>query len=250
MNRFVLFGSIILAAFGGFLLYRLGAELLRPDNLYISCHIGWVLGLLAWSLYGGFLARSPLPGDAAVGQRQEQLLLGGCSLLLLAAFILAGQGRLLGGNPTWQVFPFLPLKSVLVQSAMAAGIVVVPLWCCHLLLQRLLPLRSPLLLPLVAMLTGIGLVLLYRLGPDIAIKRQAVGFTYLYWNQYISFLVSLLAFVAALFLLTPQRLERKEGGVRSFDVCCHLFLFNCAALTKGLGLNYLGPCRASKCNVA
>ncbi len=232
MNRFVLFGSILLAALGGFLLYRLGAELLRPDNLYRTCHIGWVLGLFAWSLYAGVLARSPRPGDAVAGRRQEQLLLGGCSLLLFAAFVLAGQGRLLGGNPAWQVLPFLPLKSVLVQSVMAAGIVVTPLWLCHLLLQRLLPLRSPLLLPLVSMLSGIGLVLLFRLGPDIAIKRQAVGFTYLFWNQYISFIVSILAFVVSLFLLTPQRLERLTRKPYIYALGCVVLISVTALIGK------------------
>lgn len=186
----------------------MGSALVDPGNLYYASHVAVVLGLLAWTTYTGALTIDRRLEDARSIRIQELIALSGLSLLLIAAFVVAGQGRLLSGGKPWNVFPFLQGWSVLSFSFLAAFIYLLPIWITHILLNYKLPLRSPALLPLASMLVGIGLILLYRLGPDIAIKRSAVGFNYLFWTQYRSVVISLVAFVAALLFFTPQRLER------------------------------------------
>ena len=63
----------------------------------------------------------------------------------------------------------------------------------HLILRRLIPSSDPLLFPLVILLTGIGLVILYRLGPDIARLRGNPSFFKLAIRQYIWVCIGLIA---------------------------------------------------------
>lgn len=217
----------------GLFLYRMVNALFVPGNLYYTCHVLLVLGLLAWIGLIGLLAMGDNSLEVGPSARiREMLALAGLSIIILGAFVLAGQGRLLSGGEPWSVFPFLQSRNVFALSFSAALIYLFPIWSLHILLNFRLPQRSPALLPLAAMLAGIGLVLLYRLGPDIAIKRNAVGFTYLFWNQYLSLAVSLFAFIMALFFFTPQRIERLTRKRYIYALGCVLLICVTAVIGK------------------
>ncbi|CAG37154.1 related to cell division protein (FtsW) [Desulfotalea psychrophila LSv54] len=204
----VLLLKVVLLCLAGLLLYRIGSALFIGHNFHFTCHVIVIVALLSWLCATLYLWTEGEKPEAAAIRRNEAISLMGFSIILLALFVLAGQGRLLHGGEHWNTFPFLPGISVFSQSLLAVGLYLVPIWLIHLFLNIKIPLRASPLLPMVTMLVGTGLVLLYRLGPDIAIKSHKAGFTFLFWNQYISFLFSLIAFMVALLYLTPQRIER------------------------------------------
>ena len=76
----------------------------------------------------------------------------------------------------------------------------------HLFLRIKLPDFDPLLLPLSAFLTGIGLVVLYRLGPDIAILHKKVGYLSQLRGQFRWLLPSIVLMMFVSWWLTPKRL--------------------------------------------
>lgn len=76
----------------------------------------------------------------------------------------------------------------------------------HILLRKKLPDADPLLLPLSAFLTGIGLVMLYRLGPDIAVIHKKAGYLSQLSGQFRWLLLSVAAMIFTIWWLTPKRL--------------------------------------------
>ncbi|MDX1686575.1 MAG: FtsW/RodA/SpoVE family cell cycle protein [Candidatus Promineifilaceae bacterium] len=97
---------------------------------------------------------------AAVGERrgrQERLLLGLAALFIFTnalALSIALEGRLQWTH-LWAPAGWLLLMTI-----------------AHLLLQRLLPQRDPLLLPLFALLSGWGLILIDRLAPNFLWRQS------------------------------------------------------------------------------
>jgi len=76
----------------------------------------------------------------------------------------------------------------------------------HLFIRWKLPDSDPLLLPLSAFLTGIGLVVLYRLGPDIAIVHNKIGYLSQLRGQFRWLLLAIVAMMFIVWWLTPRRL--------------------------------------------
>ena len=104
-------------------------------------------------------------------------------------------------------FPWLTAWGPLGQ-ALSAGVVFAGLmWIMHGFLNKALPERDPWLLPLAGLLSGLGLVLLYRLGPDIAQVRRTSGFAGLFGLQARSFALSLLIMIFSVKYFTKERLE-------------------------------------------
>jgi cell division protein FtsW (lipid II flippase) len=140
-------------------------------------------------------------------RRAELLALAGAGALTFTGFLLIAQGRLLAGKTAVALFPFYFAETMTGQAVLAAAFVIAGFFILHRLLCFAVPERNPALFPLAAMLAAIGLMLLFRLGPDIAALRHKPGFTLLFWNQFRSFLVSLGVFGASLFVFTPKRLN-------------------------------------------
>jgi len=87
-------------------------------------------------------------------------------------------------------------------------IYVLSFYLVHLLLRRKLEDVDPLLLPLVALLTGVGLVILYRLSPDLATTYRTPGHRLLMVKQLIWTAVGLtIGLLGVVYLLTDERLK-------------------------------------------
>ena len=76
----------------------------------------------------------------------------------------------------------------------------------HLLIRWKLPNSDPLLLPLSAFLAGIGLVVLYRLGPDIAIAHNKIGYLSQLRGQFRWLILAVASMMFVIWWLTPKRL--------------------------------------------
>ena len=63
----------------------------------------------------------------------------------------------------------------------------------HFAVKKIIPQSDPFLLPLTAFLSGIGLVMLYRLSPDIAIIRQSPFLSRLFMRQLVWLVIGLAA---------------------------------------------------------
>lgn len=104
--------------------------------------------------------------------RTEKKLLGFTLLVTALGFLIVvlsfvergGLGSLAGRvkGPALGEFSTLPL-AVLSATVLAAAA-----WGSHLVVRRALPTADPYLLPLAVFLSGLGLVLLFRLAPDVA----------------------------------------------------------------------------------
>jgi cell division protein FtsW (lipid II flippase)/cell division protein FtsI/penicillin-binding protein 2 len=92
------------------------------------------------------------------GTRREQVLLG-----LSIAFVLAGAATLALAQPQIAPGPLVALSALFVVAFGSA----------HLLLNRMLPQRDPYLLPIAALLTGWGLLLVARLAPGFLARQMA-----------------------------------------------------------------------------
>lgn len=166
-------GLLVVLVLGG---YRLAQLVLVPKNLFLFFNGLLVLCLAAWSgvtSIGG-LGKQSEEGTGTVRFFEFRALVG-MSLIILVAFVLAGQGRILAGKQVANVLPFAVGGGMLGQSLVAAGMFLLCIWILHFLLCRMAPRRDPALLPMIAMLSGIGLLLLFRLGPDIAMIRSPLS---------------------------------------------------------------------------
>jgi len=61
----------------------------------------------------------------------------------------------------------------------------------HLAVKKVIPKVDPFLLPLTAFLTGIGLIMLYRLSPDVAVIRQSASLHKLFTKQFVWVIIGL-----------------------------------------------------------
>ena len=209
LKQKILYPALVtILIFVALVFYRLAGRLLEPVNLFHMAHGLWILLLLGWAgftVYGGLAGRQKNAGQGLAAN--ELFNLAGCCVLLMAGFLLAGQGRLLAGNQVADLFPFHLTDSTALQSLAAGGMVVAGLGLALVAARFKVPGHNPALLPLAAMLAGLGLILLFRLGPDIAELRHRPAFTLLFWRQFRSFLISVFVFAAALWYFTPARLE-------------------------------------------
>lgn len=99
----------------------------------------------------------PMAATGVSSARQERLLLGLAALFIFSnalALSLAVEGRL-----QWAHF-WAPAGWLLLMAA------------AHLLLQRFVPRRDPVLLPLFALLSGWGLILIDRLAPNFLWRQS------------------------------------------------------------------------------
>ncbi|HID69948.1 MAG TPA: FtsW/RodA/SpoVE family cell cycle protein [Desulfobacterales bacterium] len=238
MKQWLLFflglGLLVILSLGG---YRLAQLVLAPQNLFLFFNRIFILCLAVWAgvtSIGG-LGKPAEEGHGTVRFLEFRALVG-MSLLVLAAFVLAGQGRILAGKELVNVLPFAVGGGMLGQSLTAAGMFLICIWGLHFLLCKMVPGRDPALLPMIAMLSGIGLLLLFRLGPDIATIRGRQGFEQLFWSQFRSFLVSLVVFIGSLWFFRRQRLERLTQKRYIYALACILLI----ALTALFGTEMHG----------
>jgi len=73
------------------------------------------------------------------------------------------------------------------------GVFALMFFISHFAVKKFIPKFDPFLLPLTAFLTGIGLVMLYRLSPDVAVIRQAPSLHKLFIKQFAWVIVGLTA---------------------------------------------------------
>lgn len=205
-----LFKAVLLCALL-ILAYGLGQWLLKPEVFFRAGHLLFMLALLSWSLVAALdMCRRQERATAAKRSENAREAWGllGVSLLILGAFVLAGQGRALSGNAPARAVAWWPFSSHLGQAGLAGGSFVGLLWLVHLCFRKLVPERDPWLFPLVCLLCGIGLVFLYRLGPDIAAHRGLAGFEHLFQLQLRSLGISLCILLGSVAFFSPARLER------------------------------------------
>jgi cell division protein FtsW (lipid II flippase) len=201
----LVFGLLIAVA-----LYRVAQRIQQPEVLFQLFQASFLLLLAAWIARTGLrMLRGGASGlsDGRGAARTEAGLLAGVTLLVLTAFMLVGVSRELQEKVPALALPGLAGYGHHVQALAAASFYVLLLWLLHILMCRLIPLRDPWLFPLAGLICGLGLVFIYRLGPDIAAARKAAGFENLFKNQMVSLCASLGVFLGALTFLGGARIE-------------------------------------------
>lgn len=182
----------------------------RPDVFFYLAHLGFILSLLAYTLW---LASGIWHWDrreAALHDHvdmTEAVALGAVALLVWMAFLLCAWTRIGSADAPSKLIPWLPGGGHLIQAAiagLAANLLIAGL---HLFSRKTMPSRDPWLLPLASILAGTGLVLLFRLGPDIARIRGIAGFDHLFGLQLRSLFLSAIVFALAALWCTSARLE-------------------------------------------
>jgi cell division protein FtsW (lipid II flippase) len=197
-------------------LFRLWQLILKPAVLYYLAHLAFILSLLgftAWLAYEIWQwdrHRSAIKGNA---DTVEAIALGGVIVLVVAAFVLCGWSRSGTGNQPTDLIPWMMGRSEMVQALVAGLAFSLLIGALHLILRKILPDRDPWLLPLASILSGTGLAMLFRLGPDIARIRGIAAFDHLFQLQFRSLVLSaaVLAFSVTWFSLTRlESLSRKR----------------------------------------
>lgn len=191
-------------------LVRLGQSFVRPDMLFYLAHLVFILALLGYTFWLAIEIRRwdrqrPTPHGST--DTMEAIALGATVILVWAAFILCAWTRTGNGNTTADLIPGLSGSSHMTQAAVAGLAVALLITVLHLFSRKTLPTRDPWLLPLVSILTGTGLVLLFRLGPDIGRIRGIAAFDHLFRLQFRSLSLSAIVFAFAVVWFTPARLE-------------------------------------------
>ena len=242
IRKIIYSAGALLGLAGLVLLYRLTGLLLQPANLFHAAGALWTLLLLCWSVWTVMIGLRNQNSTPLSANRTERLALAGAGLLIGGGFLLAAWSRLLLGREPAALFPFPVPGGMIGQALLGAGLVITALSVLHLLLCRVLPQRNPALFPLAAMLSGIGLLLLFRLGPDIAVLRHRSGFSLLFWRQARSWLISLAVFAASLWFFTPRRLneltqKRYVYGLASIVLIAVTALFGTEMHGRRLAIN-------------
>jgi len=191
-------------------LYRLGQKILQPDILFKIANVIFLLMLAGWTAWmaTGMLRsdKSKLNQDHSASTK-ETIALASVTFLIAIAFLLTAQSKILMDKPTVSSIPWVSGAGHFAQAIVAAFVFSVLLWLLFTFCKNAIPKHDPWILPLAGFLCGIGLVLLFRLGPDIAEVRGSVGFQLLFWNQLRSFTLSLLVFIFSIYYFTDLRLE-------------------------------------------
>ncbi len=115
------------------------------------------------------------------------------------------------------------------EELLALAVFALSLLLAHAVLRTFRPRADPTLLPAAALLTGIGMVLSFRLAPDLAVHSARAGFAELGW-RHLAFAAAgppLAAAVAAL---------AGSGLLRSVERCRWLLLGACAAVMVVIGV--------------
>lgn len=205
--KILFFALLLLAA------YRLVQKITQPDILFKIAHCFFLLLVCCWTAWMAatlWKSGTAPPGDpppVAMRSRESFALLG-VTALSITAFILVAQSRLLAGKPPVESIPWVYGFGHFVP-AMAAGLAfVLLLWLFFGFLNKTVPGHDPWLFPLAAFLTAVGLVLLYRLAPDLDTIFIGKGYGRLFVRQFRSLAVSLLVFYISIRWFTFQRIER------------------------------------------
>ena len=210
IRRWKLFLKILVFLLVVLGLYRLGEKIMRQEVLFHLERLVWTVSLLGWTLWMGvgvFKEKSGKVLNRGVSDLKEAKALIGVSVLIPAAFLITAHGRYIAGKSGGAMIPWLENAGELAHAILAGCFLAALIWALHLLLRKAVPTRDPYLFPLACMLFGFGLVLLFRLAPDIAKVRGISGFQHIFWFQLRSLGISLLVFLFSIYFFTHRRLE-------------------------------------------
>jgi len=210
----------------GLLLYRLGQKALEAQVLFHTACLLWlVLNLVFLSgLFAGPISRVGL----RPATREARLLLG-AGVLTLLAFLLTAHAWVLKGVAPPALFLLLPAAGAYTQAAAGACVYILLVWLSHAYLNQRCPARDPRLFPTAVLLCGFGLVLIFRLAPDVAQVLGKPGIESWFWLQLRSVTVGIFVFVASLWFFSPERIE-SLARKRYISVLASVILISVTAL--------------------
>ncbi|MFH2093173.1 MAG: FtsW/RodA/SpoVE family cell cycle protein [Pseudomonadota bacterium] len=197
-----LFAAVFIFLF----VYRVFQKITEPRVLFQFCHLIFIVCLLAWGLLISWQTLFIKPFARIVELTEIKNLLM-VSMLITASFVLTAVSFALRGRETSQTHFLIPYDSLFIQAFLYAGIFIVLIWMGHAFFNRKIPERDPCLYPLICFLAGVGLVFLFRLGPDLYEIRKLSSFQNLAWFQLRSIGISFFVLMVSVIVFSDQQLE-------------------------------------------
>ncbi len=206
-KRLALIFKALLALLIFMVVYRLARKVSRPEVMFDVAHylhIGFLVfctALVAWEgrRYQAAIGLTP--------DRVETTLLAGVTFFVVIGFVMVAWARVTGNKPDAMAIRWFQNAGNLEQALWAGALFAVPVWLVHIFLKGAAPGRDPILFPVACMLGGVGLIFLFRLGPDMVPVRGSKGFYFLFWNQVRSIIISFLVLLIAIKYFSRSRLD-------------------------------------------
>ena len=206
-------GLALIVALILFILIPVARKLSRPDVLFSLCHGGFILFMTAWAGTMAFQA-----WKKETGQISERFYLVLVDLIFGSGILLTVFSFSLRGRTVLPEVPFLPWTSAMSQGLALFVLFSILIWAGHASLDRVAKNRDPFIYPVVCFLTGTGLVLLFRLAPDLWESRHSMVMGRLAWTQLRSVCVSFLILGCAVLYFSRENLERLTRRRYTFAV--------------------------------
>jgi len=181
--------------------YRIYDTITEPEILFYTGHLVFVVCLFSWMV---FLSARTLVQKKPVSQPLQVLVV---CVLICGAFGVTGAGFAIQGKTIPYPVPFMPFSGIPAHVIWACTLFCLLAFSGYVVVCRFAGHADPCLYPLACLLTGIGFVFLFRLGPDLYQLRDAMTYGRLFPLQARSAGLALAVFLGSVLFFSPDRLD-------------------------------------------